>query len=62
MSEFKYLGCVLDESSTNEAVYRSKVASGRRVTGVIRGLQLKCGRVYMRRCSCLFVCMVVRMI
>ena len=33
VSEFKYLGCVLNESSTNEAECRRKVASGRRVTG-----------------------------
>ena len=31
--EFKYLGCVLDDSSTDEAEY-----SGRRVAGAIRSL------------------------
>ena len=31
--EFKYLGCVLDESGTDEADFSRKVASGRRVAG-----------------------------
>ena len=49
-SEFKYLGCVLDESGTNEAECSRKVASGRRVAGAIRSqnfrsLQLECARV-----------------
>ena len=49
--EFKYLGCVLDESSTYGAVCSRKVASGRRVAGAIRSLvnakdlQLECDRV-----------------
>ena len=38
VSEFKYFGCVLDESGTNEAEYGRKVASGRRVAGAIRSL------------------------
>ena len=33
VSEFKYLGCVLDESGTDEAKCSRKVASGRRVAG-----------------------------
>ena len=36
VSEFKYLGCVLDKSGTNETECSRKVASGRRVTGAIR--------------------------
>ena len=36
VSEFKYLGCVMNESGTDEAECRRKVASGRRVTGAIR--------------------------
>ena len=32
--EFKYLGCVLDESSTYEAECRREVASGRRDAGL----------------------------
>ena len=36
--EFKYLGCVLDESGTDEAECSRKVASGRRVAGIIRSL------------------------
>ena len=34
-SEFKYLGSVLDESSTNGAACHGKVESGRKVTGAI---------------------------
>ena len=51
VSEFKYLGCVLDESGTDEAECSRKVASGRRVAGAIRSLvnarslQLECARV-----------------
>ena len=50
LSEFKYLGCVLDESGTDEAVCCRKVASGKRIAGAMRslvsgrGLQLECGR------------------
>ena len=36
VSEFKYLGCVLDESGTDEAECSKKVASGRRAAGAIR--------------------------
>ena len=36
--EFKYLGCVLDESGTDGAKCSRKVASGRRVAGTIRSL------------------------
>ena len=36
--EFKYLGCVMDESGTDEAECNRKGASGRRVTGAIRSL------------------------
>ena len=35
ISEFKYLGCVLDESGTDETECSKKVASGRRATGAI---------------------------
>ena len=35
VSEFKYLGCVLDKSGTDEAESSRKVASGR-VAGAIR--------------------------
>ena len=51
VSGFKYLGCVLDESGTDEAECRRKEARGRRVTGAIRslvnarGLQPQCPRV-----------------
>ena len=46
--EFKYLGCVVDESSTDGAEYSRKVMSERRVTSAItslvnaRDLQLEC--------------------
>ena len=51
VSEFKYLGCVLDESGTDGAECSTKVASGRRVADAIRSLinardlQLECTRV-----------------
>ena len=51
VSEFKYWGCVLDESGTDEADCSRKVATGKRVAGAIRslvsakGLQLECARV-----------------
>ena len=51
VSEFKYLGCILDESGTEETECRRKVASGWRVAGATRslvnarGLQLECPRV-----------------
>ena len=45
------MGCVLDESSTDEAEGRRKVAIGNKFVGAIRslvnamGLQLKCARI-----------------
>ena len=51
VSEFKYLGSVLNESGTDGAECIKKVASGRGVTGAIRSLdnawdlQLECARV-----------------
>ena len=51
VSEFKYLGCVLDESGTDGLECNRKVASGRMVVGAIRSLvnasdlQLGCDRV-----------------
>ena len=38
VSEFKYLGCVLDKSGTDEAECSWKVASGRREAAAIRSL------------------------
>ena len=35
---FKYLGCVLDESCTDEAGCSRKVGCGKRVAGAIRSL------------------------
>ena len=49
-SEFKYLGCVLDESCTDGIECSRKVVSGRRVAVAIRSLvnasdlQLECAR------------------
>ena len=51
VSEFKYFGCVLDESGSNETECSRKVASWRRVAGAIRslvnarGLQDECALV-----------------
>ena len=48
VSEFKYLGCNLDKSGSNEAECRRKVVRGMRVVGAnrslvnFRGLQLEC--------------------
>ena len=53
VSEFKYLGCVLDESGIYEGECNRKVASGRRIAGAIRSLvnarslQLQCKRVLL---------------
>ena len=52
VSEFRYLRCVLYESGTDGVECSKKVASGRRVAGVIRSLvnardlQLECSRVF----------------
>ena len=66
VSEFKYLGCVLDESGTDEAECSRKGASGRRIAGAIRSLinarslQFERARVLHKSCWCLFLRMVVR--
>ena len=50
VSEFKYLGCVLDKSGTDEAECSRKVESGKRIAGAIkslvnaRNLQFECAR------------------
>ena len=52
VSEFKYLGCVLDESGAGEAEFSRKGESVRRVAGGIRSLfnvqslQLECTKVF----------------
>ena len=38
VSEFKYLGCVLDESGTDGAECSRKVVSGKRIAGAIISL------------------------
>ena len=38
VSKFKYLGCVLDKSGTDGAEFSRKMASGKRVAGIIRSL------------------------
>ena len=35
VSEFKYLGCILDESDTDEAECHRNLASGRTIAGAI---------------------------
>ena len=57
VSEFKYLGWVLDKSGTDETECSRKVESGSRIAGVIRSLvnarslQLQCARVCGGACS-----------
>ena len=63
VSEFKYLGCVLDESDTDGAEFNRKVVSGRRVTGATRSLVNARGLQVdscMRHFLCLFLCMAMR--
>ena len=38
MCQFKYLGCILDESGTDDAECHRMVGSRRKVTGAIRSL------------------------
>ena len=53
MTEFKYLGCVLDESGKNDAECLRKLVTGSKVAGAIRflvnarGLQIECPRVLL---------------
>ena len=53
VSEFKYLGCVLDESGTDVVECSRRAASGRREAGAIRSLvnakdlKLQCARVLL---------------
>ena len=66
VSEFKYLGCVFDESGTDQAECSRKVASGRRDEGAIRSLvnarslQLDLVGGCMNHYWCLLMRMVVR--
>ena len=56
----------MDESDTDEAEFRRKVASGRRVAGaskslvIARGLQLECAVVLHETLPVHVLCMVVR--
>ena len=51
VSEFKYLECIFDDSSTNEEECHRKVVGGRKIADAIRtlviarGLQFECARV-----------------
>ena len=64
--EFKYLGCVLNESGTDKADCYRKVAIGKRVACVIRplanawGLRLDCGSVLHKLLLMPVLSMVVR--
>ena len=66
VSEFKYLGCILDESGTDGAEYSRKAASGRKVAGAImflvngRNLQLSVLKSCMKDCLYLFLCVAVK--
>ena len=63
VSEFKFLGCVLDESGTDGAECSRKVASERRVAYAIRSLvmlrnfSLSVLESCMKHCLYLFLCM-----
>ena len=65
VSEFKYLGYVLNESAIDGAECRKKVEGERSAIIAIgslfdnSGLQLECVRVF-HGCSCLLLCMLVR--
>ena len=59
ISEFKYLGCVLDKSGTDEAECSRKVVSGRRIAGAIRS-QVNARFLQLEYARCLFLHMVVR--
>ena len=61
MSEFKYVGCVLDESGTDETKRCRKVTGGRKVVDAIRSLvrSLSVLGSCKSHCSCLLY-MVVR--
>ena len=60
VSEFKHLGCILDEAGTDGAECSRKMASGRRVVDTTRylfnarDLQLEC--VKNIACTCSYVC------
>ena len=60
VSEFIYLGCILDESGTDEAKCHRKGVNGKRVAGTIRSLdnatdlQFECARIWHERRSHLF--------
>ena len=59
--EFKYLGCVLDKSGTDEAECSSKVASRRKVSGLmLRICSLSVLGSCKSHCWCLFLHMVVK--
>ena len=66
VSEFKYLGCVLNVLGTYEAECSRDVASGRRVADVIRSLvnarnlQFECARALHETLLVMLLCMAVR--
>ena len=56
VSDFKYLGCISDESGTDGPEYSRKVASGRRIGGEIRSLD-NCSLNVLKSCRkhCLYM-------
>ena len=65
VSEFKYLGCVLDESGRDEAECSRKVARGGMAAGSVRSLvNVVCSLSVLGSCMshlfCLFLRVIVR--
>ena len=63
VSEFKYLGCVLDESGKDREECSRKVASGSMIADALRSLVNATDLLLescMRHCLCLFLCMAVK--
>src|SRR5678815_550918 len=56
VSEFKYLGYVLDEKGTDDAECSRKGVNGRKVAGAIKSLVNVKGQVWSALGSCMRVC------
>ena len=61
MSEFKYLGYMVDEKGTDDAECSMKVVNGRKMAGAIKslvdakGISLECARVLHDAITCIVV-------